>query len=440
MNRKLRVLMVGRHFWPHGRFDAAGSLFSLAAGLQRAGVHVEVMTPRYASSWTQEFPVREIRVHRPTTAPRSDWSVGRYVRHTTTWLKENCAGFDLIYCDGMCEESSAVVAAARELGIPSVLKHGGGSDGDQQDFEWWKTGRSAQRCLKIAKTADCVVVADAVAQRALLTAGFGPQQITRIDPGFESGSPWSQRSQAEARSALVTANTDLVVPTDSPVVVCFAPMRKSSGIMRLVESARFMVARFPDLRLWLIGDGPDRDDIYTELKAEGVRNAVAMPGSFVNLDDLMRAADVFVQLGADGVDYFLPAAVSAECPVVAANVPLVRARLADPAGADPESVAGGSEEQLLAEARRRAVCAGDECQRVTYFDPDSAKALRRAARHAIETLPARRADASELRRTLSRLNPYSRCIEQTISLFRSQTQNRVVIQREHDRPSGESGK
>ncbi len=94
MSRPLRVLLIGRRFWPHGSIDSAAHLFQLAAALHRRGVAVEVLTPRYSSTWPVEFKIREIPVHRPVMAPKRDWSIGRYTRSLTAWLRQHVTSYD----------------------------------------------------------------------------------------------------------------------------------------------------------------------------------------------------------------------------------------------------------------------------------------------------------------------------------------------------------
>ena len=52
-------------------------------------------------------------VHRPAAAPRSDWSMGRYMRHLSTWLRENAESFDVMLVDAIREESMAAIEASR---------------------------------------------------------------------------------------------------------------------------------------------------------------------------------------------------------------------------------------------------------------------------------------------------------------------------------------
>ncbi len=111
---------------------------------------------------------------------------------------------------------------------------------------------------------------------------------------------------------------------DSPVVICTSRMTRESGVNLLVKAARHLIARYPDLRLWFIGDGPHRDWIYETMRGDGVRASIAMPGSFCDVDDLFAAADVFLQTDDDGLDFFLPNAISAELPIVALDTESTR--------------------------------------------------------------------------------------------------------------------
>ena len=146
----------------------------------------------------------------------------------------------------------------------------------------------------------------------------------------------------EIRRALASINGDLAAPADMPVALCCAPMNSRSGIRMLVESVRVLVSRFPKLHLWFIGDGPDRDSIHEYLRGEGVRDAVAMPGSFAEMKDLFFAANVFVQCDGFGLDSFLRQAVSAGLPLVSVDNESTRAVLAEPAHRGNSPTRGGT--------------------------------------------------------------------------------------------------
>ncbi len=404
--RPLRVLLVGRHFWPHASFDAAGFLGQLAVDLHRSGLHVEVVTPRYAASWPEHFHFREIPVHRPAAAPRSDWSMGRYVRHLATWLKENSGSFDLVLVDSMREESQAVIEAASESGIATVLICGGHST--DIDPAWWQSSRSARRCVATSKEADAIVVKNAVAERMMLAQGFPQELLQRIEIGFTSISSHIEDTRSAARVRLAAVNSDLTTMPETPVVLCTGRMQKDGAMNLLANAVRPLIARRPDLRFWFVGDGPHRQSMYDFLRGEGVRHSIAMPGSFVDISDLMLAADVFFQGDHQGLDFALPAAVAAALPIVAIETPEVRSTLT-PGGKPHHRVAAASRANHGSEAVQ-------DTDDVTWLSAATSKSIRVALNHLLDNLPQARLNALQLRRDLVRWRPQAKSIEAYIDL------------------------
>ncbi|MEO1530151.1 MAG: hypothetical protein AAFX06_32530, partial [Planctomycetota bacterium] len=288
MARRLRVLIVGRHFWPLGSFDSAGHLMDLAVGLQRHGMHLEIVTPRHGSGWSKQFTCREMAVHRPLQlfrtgwAARADRSVSRYIRDLTRWLIENGGGADVMLCDRAREESIAVVDACRKLGIPSVVRLGG--HGASSDLTFLRDDRMGARCRNSTLTADAVLVNDASSHREWLASGASPSNVHRMTPCLVP--PESTATQrASIRRSLGRVNRDLFVPADTTVLLSVERMNRDSGLQQLVESALRLASDTPSLQFWLIGDGPKRDSIYNRLRGDGLSQATAMPGSFGSMDD-----------------------------------------------------------------------------------------------------------------------------------------------------------
>lgn len=386
---RLRVLLIGRNYWPHGSYDAAGFLLELTAGLGRRGVHVEVLTPRFSAAWPDRINLGGITVHRPAPAPRRDWAMGRYVRQVSAWLREHGPSYDVWYCNAIAEDANAAVDAGRAVDRPVVLRHQGW--GQQSDLSRWSHSRAGKRALAAAKQADRVVVSTVESQRALLGMGVSPARLERIDNGFAPGAPQTSTARAEARKALATANSDLAVSVDAPVVVCVGRMTSQSGMNRLARCAAELVARFANLRLWFIGDGPERETLYAALKADGVRASISMPGSFIDLDELLAAADVFVQTDHDGLDYFVRAAVSAELPLVMIDDEVTRAAI--------------------------GLAANEVDPYVEWVREQSVGALRTAIEIVLDDLPQRRLVAAGLRRRLVRTRPLATSLDAYYNLF-----------------------
>lgn len=402
MNRQPRVLMIGRHYWPHGSLDSAAHLMQIAGALSRRGLQVEIFTPRYASTWPRRIVVREIVVHREVAAARSDWSIGRYVRGLAAWLGQHGASYQVLVADSMREESIAVVDAARQLGIKSVLHcRGWGKSGD---VPWWSTGRSTRRCVAASKNSDAQIVSAASSERELLVEGFDPSRVHRIHWGFRSGENFSEDRRRLARRSLATANGDLHTEAETPVVLCAASMVRDGGIDLLMRAAHPLVTRYPDLRLWFVGDGPNRDTMYQYLRSEGVRASIAMPGSFAEMQDLFRAADVYVQLDEDGLNAHFPSAVEHELPVVAVDAVPIRERLR----AAPEPLS--HPEQQAAEAFESEKNQVNDA--IFWCDESTPKSVRLGVSKALNDLGSARQRAAMLRRTLARRSPQSVAIDQ----------------------------
>ncbi|MCP4890869.1 MAG: glycosyltransferase family 4 protein [Planctomycetaceae bacterium] len=339
-------------------------------------------------------------------APRSEWSMGRYMRHLTTWLRENAGRFDVLFVDGIREEAAAAVEAARSIGCATILRCSGW--GWERDTEWWNRNRSTARCGTVGKLADAVVAKSPECARALVAAGYQADRVVRIDDGIAGGPQPTTAMKVNARQSLATANGDLFAEEDVPIVLCTSSMTRSGGIHLLVDAARLLITRHPNLRLWFVGDGPYRDSIYQRIRGDGVRASIAMPGSFNDNEDLFLAADIFLQPDEHGLDYFLPAAVRAQLPIVAVDQPSIRTVLT---GNASERGTPGEE---------------DPGQWVQWLPGATSKIARKKLCDVLGDLPNARVGASKLRRHLLRSRPQTGSVQAYHELVR-----RVM-----NRPSG----
>ncbi len=411
-NRELQVLLIGRRFWPHACHDSAGYLYQLACALHRHGAAVDVLTPRYSSSWPDELTIREIRVQRPWMAPKWEWSMGRYSRFLTGWLRQNSASYDVMLCDSIREESSAAVEASRSSGCPVILRSSGW--GQNSDPVWWTTSRAARRCGTVGLLADAVIANSAICQRGLLADGYAQQRVVRIDCGFAAGPVRSATAKWRARQSLGAANHDLATEPDTPVLLCATRMNPGSGVIPLVEAARHLVARYPTLKLWIVGDGPYRDWIYDTLRGYGLRDSIAMPGSFCDLEDLLTAADVYFQGDDDGLEHWLPSAISAEIPIVSVDTLSTRTLIGGLARVDSESA-----EQWI------QWCRPTESPS-THTGAATPKSISIAIRTTFDDLAAAREHATRLRRFLLRTRPQTESIESYLKLMKTVISRRSV--------------
>lgn len=380
--------MISRHYWPHFTIDAACRDARLADALARSGMSIEVLTPRYAASWPERIVHREIVVHRPLAAPRGAWSVSRYLKSMEAWLTEHAARYDILFCTQCDEEVIPMVRAAAAKSLRRVVLHSG--TGAAADHVVWPATRNGRRIRSSLDRVDAIVVSWPSAHRQLLAAGLAAKKLHRIDIGVPPSALAAHRedqatstdSLRRSRAALSHVNGDLMLHHDSHVVMACGEMNLVGGMMNLATTVPPLVDIWPDLRFWLVGDGHQRDKLHNYFRHHSVRQNVAMPGTFVDFDDLFQVADLLVvPSGSDSLEAILPAAVGAAVPIVVADTP------------DTRSFFAGAEEL------------------VGWFPAEDADALRTAIRTALIDLSARRTAARTLRRKWMQHRPYQATVD-----------------------------
>ncbi|MCC9603120.1 hypothetical protein LOC67_21430 [Stieleria sp. JC731] len=404
-DRRLRLVLVGRHFWPHGSFDAAGHLIQLASNLHSLGQHVEVVVPRQANSCSEKFQFREFDVHRPLRMFRTGWSgrgdrsATKYIKSLREWLCQTQRDCDLIYCDSAQEECIAAVQAAKHLQVPAVVRIAGmGTSSDLSDSQG---RRNVKHCVSTAMKADAIVVNNATIQRRLIIDGFGDAKTCRIPIGIGQAIQSPLQDKTLLRTALARINGDLHLFEGMSVVLSVERMQTSSGISTLVQTARILSERISGLQYWFIGDGPKRDAIFSHLKGEGLRQAMAMPGSFGIMDDVFGASDLMVHTGDDGYQSHVPRAIQMEIPLVIANTEVAREFFA---------VSSAEVQQQLTSA--------DFDSPIRWFNPERPRSLRLAIESILDDPEAAKRQAVLLRKHMQGLRNEDDSLRQYMQLFR----------------------
>lgn len=94
------------------------------------------------------------------------------------------------------------------------------------------------------------------------------------------------------------AHLDSVVPArDTTDVIFTGRLIKEKNVGLLLEAFRILVSDEPDLTLTIVGDGPDKDALFTQIHAYSLDRNVTVTGFLENLDEIiarMKASKVFV--------------------------------------------------------------------------------------------------------------------------------------------------
>src|SRR5262249_21150638 len=90
------------------------------------------------------------------------------------------------------------------------------------------------------------------------------------------------------------ARKRLNLPGAARIVVCVAALLPVKGHERLLRAFKMLTGRFPNVHLYLVGEGPLRVELESQVSSLGLRGAVHLAGSCANerLRDWYSAADV----------------------------------------------------------------------------------------------------------------------------------------------------
>ena len=156
-----------------------------------------------------------------------------------------------------------------------------------------------------------VAVSDGV-RRTYSRIGVPPERITTVANGV---APLSHRIGRDA------ARAALGLDPRQPVVLTVGRLTHMKGQCHLVDAVPGLLARFPDLAVVLLGDGPLREALEKRAAGLGVGSAVRFPGHRADARQLLAAADVFALPSRhEGMPLVALEAMEARLPVVATRV------------------------------------------------------------------------------------------------------------------------
>jgi phosphatidylinositol alpha-1,6-mannosyltransferase len=140
---------------------------------------------------------------------------------------------------------------------------------------WWARVPVARSLLR--RIGDQVDVMTYVSEwcRDHIAPALSPEAAARmrpLSPGVDTSRFYPGCGGAEVRQRLG-------IPQDAPVVVCTARMVRRKGQDTLVRAWPQVLKRFPDARLLLVGDGPDRRRIERLVRRVAVTGSVVFTGS-----------------------------------------------------------------------------------------------------------------------------------------------------------------
>jgi len=287
----LRLAIVTPRFWPHVG-DGPAHLLRLAESLLAAGHAVTVVTPQWKRSWPAQMMIGPVPLVRLHGRAHGGWGRLRWMFGLANYLHTLAAsGLDGVLVAGLKHEAFVALGAERRTRTPTLLI------AEEDDPGWERTaalgGRIAARC----RESRAIVAPSSELAIELCQAGYLADRITVVPRRVSIPPPQSPKSRDDARAAVAAANYDLMTTANTQVALAVGRLDVAHCFGDLVRAWRIVTARRPEARLWIVGDGPDRERLYQQIGDLDQRFRVLLPGTFDCFDELLQASDMLVVPG-----------------------------------------------------------------------------------------------------------------------------------------------
>ena len=316
--KPLRCVLVTRRFWPLVG-GAEIVMANLGAKFQQRDISCQIVTAQWQTNWPTEFVHREVPVVRLRNPKQRIWGTFRYLSSLARWLKEHADEIDIVYVSMLKHDAYTATKICQQLGIPVVLRAEGG--GDTGDCAWQTTARFGLSIRRRCKTAAAVIAPSRAVADELREAGYPTDKLHLIPNGVALPADPSADSQQLARQALAEANHDLVATPEESVVVYTGRLDRNKGLHDLINAWPEVTKRSPRCHLWLVGEGPDRDKLFQQIKDLDLQGQVILPGAFDDVEEVLRAANLFILPSYfEGLSISLMEAMAHQVPVIASDI------------------------------------------------------------------------------------------------------------------------
>jgi glycosyltransferase involved in cell wall biosynthesis len=200
----------------------------------------------------------------------------------------------------------------RSMKLPPLIHHEDGFEHDEVDRLKWQ--RNWFRNIALQRS-DALVVPSKTLEHIARNVWHQPlEKIARFPNGIDT-EHYNRRPQRGSFPGFQKRDGDIVVGT-------IADLRSVKNVPRLL---RAVAAAGPNIRLAIVGEGPDRDVIISEAKRLGIADRVMMPGYLRDPARYIRLFDIFA-LSSDSEQYpvSLVEAMTSALPIVSTDVGDVR--------------------------------------------------------------------------------------------------------------------
>jgi glycosyltransferase involved in cell wall biosynthesis len=185
--------------------------------------------------------------------------------------------------------------------------------GAPQDWVRTPAHRLFYRRVVMPQVDGIIGVSRTTLAQALAFYGVCPPHVViggGVDPALLAPSPAREAVRQQADT-----------PVDAPLLISVGSLSPEKRVDRLLRLTARLLPAHPELRCWIVGDGPLRGELESQAAALGILPHTHFWGAQVQVGDFLHAADLFVLTSdTEGLPAVVVEAGYLGLPVVATNV------------------------------------------------------------------------------------------------------------------------
>jgi glycosyltransferase involved in cell wall biosynthesis len=214
-------------------------------------------------------------------------------------IREN--SIDLVHTHSSVD-SWCCSMSAKLLGIPVIRSRHVSTPINTNSFSFFLYMKLADRVITSG---------EAIRKRMIEVNGYDPQKIVSIPAGIDE-----TRFSPEINDGYV--RKDLDIRKDDFLLGIVAILRSWKGHFYLLEAVKALKERIPNIKLLIIGKGPQEGNIRDYIKNSGLAEKIIMTGYREDVPQILKSLDLFVlpSYSNEGVPQVIPQAMAVGIPVI----------------------------------------------------------------------------------------------------------------------------
>lgn len=321
----MRVLMTNWVYLPEFS-GAALQSHRLAIELRQLGVNVQMLTGTHEHSLVGIDRIDDVIVHRKLRDVSSLSGRLRYWWELDRFIQKNRKRIDLVHTHGF---HPRVNMAAKRAGLPVVTKI---TNQTVDDPVAVLARRYGALKYKIYSQAEAVIATSRVLEDLCLSASLPKEKVVRIPNGVDADAfrPAEEKERQRLRRTFLA-------PKNKIILLTVGTVNYTKGLDLLIRALYKLDAEAKDIiRLWVVGPTTNRDSygsvqtgfeeyvpkVKSMISEFGLENVVQFKGRQSNVNEYMRAADIYIHPSRkEGQPNAIIEAMASGVPVVANLLP-----------------------------------------------------------------------------------------------------------------------